>query len=271
VRLRTVPKVQTGGATVPIDPASVHPEVITAAQKAARMLRLDVAGVDFIARDHRLSWRESGGVITEVNAIPQINRFEEFDIHGIFLRTAAPDAGRVASLLMTDLGSQGLAQLQAILSAARAKGICVGLKLDREDLERQFAGQAHAITRQQDMLSIIGDRQVDCIIVLQDPADILQHGLALSHFDGVLLSPAQNGGWEEIISRTLFRRNLGDRLIHHEALEGLDSLQKIYPLEGLQSYSGQEDLVALALGLLAPDAPTSPGSSAAANRRSNGK
>jgi D-alanine-D-alanine ligase-like ATP-grasp enzyme len=267
VRLRMVPKVQTGGAIERIDPASVHPEVVAAAEKAARMMRLDIAGVDFIACDHSQSWYESGGVITEVNAIPQINRFEEFDIHGAFLRAAAPEARRAASLLMTDLGPPGLTQLQAILAAARARGIGVGLKLDGEDLQRQFAGQAHVITQQQKMLSILGDRQVDCIIVLQKPADILQNGLVLGHFDGVLLSAAQNGGLEGIIGRTLFRRNFGDRLIYHESMEGLDSLKQIYPIEGLQSYSGQDEMVKLALALLAPEDPASLGSSAAANHR----
>lgn len=271
VRLRMVPKVQTGGAAVPIDPTSVHPEVIAAAKKAARMLRLDIAGVDYIASNHSQAWQNSGGVITEVNAIPQINRFEEFDIHAAFLRAAVPDAGRVPTLLMTDPGPHGVEQLQAILAAARARGLRVGLKLDREDLECQFAGQAHVITRQREMLSILGDRTVDCIIVLQEPADILQHGLALGHFDGVLLSPCQNDGLEGIMSRPLFRRNLGDRLIHPAAIEGLDNLRQIFPPEGLQSYSGQEDMVTLALGLLAPEATTSRGSSATGNRRGLGE
>jgi D-alanine-D-alanine ligase-like ATP-grasp enzyme len=271
VRLRMVPKVQTGGAIELIDPASVHPEVVAAAEKAARMMRLDIAGVDFIACDHSQSWYESGGVITEVNAIPQINRFEKFDIHGAFLRAAVPEAGRVASLLMTDLGPQGLAQLRAILAAARARGINVGLKLDSEDLQRQFAGQAHVITRQHKMLSIVGDRQVDCIIVLQQPADILQNGLALGHFDGVLLSAGQNDGLKGIIGQSSFRRNFGDRLIYHESMEGLDSLRQIYPIEGLQSYSGQDEMVKLALALLAPEDPTSQGSSVAANHRGRWK
>lgn len=257
VRLRMVPKVQTGGATVQIDPASVHPEVVAAAEKAARMMRLDIAGVDVLARNHSQSLHESGAVITEVNAIPQINRLEEFDVHGAFLKTAAPDAGRVPSLLMTGLGPQGLAQLKSILAAARARGIGVGLKLDREDLVRQFAGQAHVITRQQEMLSILSDRQVDCIIVLQEPTDIVQNGLALGYFDGVLMSANQNDGLEGIISQTLIRRNFGDRFIYHETFEGLDSLRQIYPPEGLQSYSSQDEMVTLVLALLAPEAPTS--------------
>ena len=107
------------------------------------------------------------------------------------------------------------------------------------------------------MLSILGDRQVDCIIVLQEPADILQNGLALGYFDGVLLSAGQNDGLEGIISGTLFRRNFGDRLIYHKSFEGLNSLRQIYPPEGLQSYSGQDEMVTLVLALLAPEVPTS--------------
>ncbi len=263
VRLRMVPKVQTGGATVQIDPASVHPEVVAAAEKAARMMRLDIAGVDILARNLSQSLHESGAVITEVNAIPQINRLEESDVHSAFLKTAAPDAGRVASLLMTGLDPQDLTQLKAILAAARARGVRVGLKFDREDLERQFAGQAHVITRQREMLSILSDRQVDCIIVLQKPADILKNGLALGYFDGALQSAGQNDGLEGIISQALFRRNFGASFIYHESFEGLNSLRQIYPPESLQSYSSQDEMVTLVLALLAPEAPTSRSSSVA--------
>lgn len=267
VRLRMVPKVQTGGAAVPINPHSVHPEVIAAAIKATRMMRLDIAGVDFIASDHQRSWRETGGVITEVNAIPQINRFEGFDIHGAFLRVAAPHAGRVPSMLMTDSGPQGLAQLGMILEAAQTKGLRVGLKVDKEDQERQLATKAHVITRQRDMLSILGDRQVDCIIVLQDPADILLNGFMLGYFDAAVLLPGQKNDLSPIIGQTLFRKNLGDALIYHEAIEGLDDLRQGYPPEGLQSYRSKEELVAMCLALLASEPPSLVTRPVAANRR----
>ncbi len=267
VRLRMVPKVQTGGAAVPINPHSVHPEVIAAAIKATRMMRLDIAGVDFIASDHQRSWRETGGVITEVNAIPQINRFEGFDIHGAFLRVAAPHAGRVPSMLMTDSGPQGLAQLGMILEAAQTKGLRVGLKVDKEDQERQLATKAHVITRQRDMLSILGDRQVDCIIVLQDPADILLNGFMLGYFDAAVLLPGQKNDLSPIIGQTLFRKNLGDALIYHEAIEGLDDLRQGYPPEGLQSYRSKEELVAMCLALLASEPQSLVTRPVAANHR----
>lgn len=73
----------------------------------------------------------------------------------------------------------------------------------------------------------------------------------------MLLSANQNDGLEGIISQTLIRRNFNDRFIYHETFEGLDSLRQIYPPEGLQSYSSQDEMVTLVLALLAPEAPTS--------------
>lgn len=45
----------------------IHPDNVELAEKAARMLELDVAGIDFITPDIGRSWRDVGGAINDVN------------------------------------------------------------------------------------------------------------------------------------------------------------------------------------------------------------
>jgi len=249
VRVRMVPKVQTGGEVEVVNIASVSPQLRQDVEKAARMMRLDIAGIDAISVTQSHPYSGTKWVITEVNAIPQINRFKELEIHDAFLKAAAPNAGRVASLLMTDTSLQGVAQLQAILAAARSKGIGVGLKVENEEQERKFAGKALVVTRQQKMLSIIGDQKVDCIIALQKPEDIFQNGLILPYFDGVLLSATQNDDLQQIISHTLFQHNLGE-IIYQESTLDLDRFRQVYEQNRLKSYSSQNEVVKLAISIL---------------------
>ena len=71
VRLKGVANV-THGATVVKVLDEVHPDNAQLAEDAARILGLDLAGVDLLISDIAVSWKESGAVICEVNAQPQI-------------------------------------------------------------------------------------------------------------------------------------------------------------------------------------------------------
>lgn len=69
VYLRDTANLSTGGTAVDRTD-DVHPENALIARRAALVLGLDVAGVDFIAPDISRSVRETGGGIVEVNAAP---------------------------------------------------------------------------------------------------------------------------------------------------------------------------------------------------------
>lgn len=72
VQLRAMANVASGGVPVPLDPAQAHPDNLELALRAARLLRLDVAGVDLLIPDVTRSWMEVGAAICEVNAQPQM-------------------------------------------------------------------------------------------------------------------------------------------------------------------------------------------------------
>lgn len=69
VVLRTTANLSTGG--VAIDRTDeIHPDNAAIARRAAAVVGLDVAGIDFLAPDISRSVRETGGGIVEVNAAP---------------------------------------------------------------------------------------------------------------------------------------------------------------------------------------------------------
>lgn len=83
ITLRRTANVSTGGTLRDVTEA-VHPDNRRLAERAARIVGLDIAGVDFLTVDVSRSWRDVGGVITEVNAHPELGD-EDRDVSGEIL------------------------------------------------------------------------------------------------------------------------------------------------------------------------------------------
>jgi cyanophycin synthetase len=69
VYLRSTGNLSTGGTSVDVTDL-VHPDNRDMAERAAKAIGLDIAGVDFLTTDISRSFREIGGGICEVNAAP---------------------------------------------------------------------------------------------------------------------------------------------------------------------------------------------------------
>jgi cyanophycin synthetase len=69
VKLALTGNMSTGGTSIDRT-VEAHPENIEIAETAARVVGLDVAGIDFIVPDIAIPVREQGGAIVEVNAAP---------------------------------------------------------------------------------------------------------------------------------------------------------------------------------------------------------
>jgi len=69
VRLRYTANISTGGSAIDVTD-KVHPDNRIVVERAARLVGLDIAGVDFLCPDIARSWREIGGKIIEVNSQP---------------------------------------------------------------------------------------------------------------------------------------------------------------------------------------------------------
>ena len=69
IKLTLTGNMSTGGISIDRT-LEAHPENIEIAEEAARVVGLDIAGIDFIAPDITQPVRETGGAICEVNAAP---------------------------------------------------------------------------------------------------------------------------------------------------------------------------------------------------------
>jgi cyanophycin synthetase len=69
VQLALTGNMSTGGTSIDRT-MEAHPENIEIAESAARVIGLDIAGIDFIVPDIAVPVREQGGAIVEVNAAP---------------------------------------------------------------------------------------------------------------------------------------------------------------------------------------------------------
>lgn len=69
VQLSRTANISAGGTAEDVT-GSAHPDNIGLAERAARIIGLDIAGVDFLCPDISRSWREVGGAICEVNGQP---------------------------------------------------------------------------------------------------------------------------------------------------------------------------------------------------------
>ncbi len=69
VTLRRTANVSSGASAQDVT-ASVHPDNRALAERVARTVGLDIAGIDFITTDLSRSWREVGGGVLEVNGQP---------------------------------------------------------------------------------------------------------------------------------------------------------------------------------------------------------
>lgn len=76
--LRYNANVSTGGS-YEIVTDRAHPDNLALAERAARVIGLDNAGIDFITTDVSMSWKESGGGICEINPDPGTADYNSFD------------------------------------------------------------------------------------------------------------------------------------------------------------------------------------------------
>jgi cyanophycin synthetase len=110
VRLRSISNISSGGTALDVTDI-IHPDNVQVAVRAAKVLELSVAGVDFMSPDISKSWREVGGGICEVNAVvglrPHLLAKPEMDILGPIIETVYPGRqnGRIPTAMIT--GSKG--------------------------------------------------------------------------------------------------------------------------------------------------------------------
>src|SRR5690606_12830044 len=127
VALRRRANISAGGTYQILPPESLHPDNRMLAVNAALALGLDVAGIDVISGDPAKSWRETGGIIVEVNAQPQIGYRDTEEIFGEILMALMRGKGDIpVHLLITQDGLKPAATLPQMAASAKCNAAAWG-------------------------------------------------------------------------------------------------------------------------------------------------
>lgn len=180
VWLRRRSNVSSGGTFEPVLD-KVHPDNKALAIRAARVLKLDLAGVDLLIPDISRSWLETGAVICEVNAQPQvasaaIDRLLQKLIRG---------NGRIPVIVI--LGCiAGESWFQEALASLQSAGLSPGVVFDKTvTIHNQTV--TNSVNFFQGTRILLGDSAVDAaIIVISDYRQ--GFGLPVDRIDGLILS-----------------------------------------------------------------------------------
>jgi cyanophycin synthetase len=172
VRLRRAANVASGGTPVGVF-ERVHPANRALAERAARLLRLDLAGIDLLVPDIARPWHETGGAICEVNAQPTIGSTTSAHLYGQILRHMLNGDGRIPLAMVAGAPPHSPipALLGRILAAggrrvgvASARGAAIGGRS-----LTSAPGTVHTAAR-----ALLLDRETDAAVVVVDHAEVFR-------------------------------------------------------------------------------------------------
>ena len=188
VSLRRISNVSRGGVPVPVMEI-VHPDNAELAERAARVLNLDLAGVDLLIPDVSVSWQESGAAICEVNSQPNIGIHTAYHVFGQILDSLLEGDGSVPFVVLCGEGAQAMAQELSV--SLYNKGIAASV----------FDG-SHVFTQQQRLSSkpvsayeagrmMVLDSQTQVGILPLTDDSVWQHGLPMPYFDILVVTDSE--------------------------------------------------------------------------------
>jgi cyanophycin synthetase len=201
VQLRRAANVATGGV-----PAAAlegaHPDNLALAVRAARLLRLDVAGVDVLMPDIRTSWLESGATICEVNSQPQLSPH----LPAYLLSRLVEKQGRIPVVVV--LGRAAEPAMAAWQQALARGGRCLGLAM-AGGLWVGGAPVAGAMDSFKGGTALLADPAVEAAMIVAEDGEFLQTGSPVDRIDALILAgplaaaSAAGGAYPEALARTL--------------------------------------------------------------------
>ncbi len=183
VRLRGAANVASGGIPREIPLGEVHPDNIALAIRTARVMRLDVAGIDFLTPDIRRSWLESECGICEVNAQPQMFT----TMHAPLLQAILPRRqGRIPTVVILT-ASEAMTFNDMLYAQVREVSPNAGLVTDTTSAlagRRLPAAGQSVFTR---CRSLLVDQGLDALLIAVGNDDSLHSGWPIDRCDALLI------------------------------------------------------------------------------------
>jgi cyanophycin synthetase len=189
VLLKPTANLSTGGTSTDVTD-DVHPENIFLAERIAKIVGLDICGIDVIASDLSTSLYESGGAVLEVNAAPGFRMHVE-PSEGIARNVAEPVIdmlypkganGRIPIIAIT--GTNGKTTTTRLTAhICKAAGFKVGYTTsDGVYIQNQLMMRGDC-TGPKSAEFVLKDPTVDYAVLECARGGILRNGLAFSHCD----------------------------------------------------------------------------------------
>ncbi|MCB2059964.1 MAG: acetate--CoA ligase family protein [Novosphingobium sp.] len=183
VQLRRKNNVSTGGEQVLVPLDEVHPDNLELAIRAANLLDLDLAGVDLIIPDLHRPWTETGALICEINARPEIGTNTTPTIHDQILRELTGPVSRIPVhlLIVSDDRIDNVAAFEKLAGELSCNGISTqrAVWIDGKRLPGQpedaFAGAR----------MLLRERMAQSALCVMPFAEVIAKGLPTDWFDSI--------------------------------------------------------------------------------------
>ena len=189
VLLKPTANLSTGGTSTDVTD-EVHPVNIFLAERIAKIIGLDICGIDIMASDLRTPIRQSGGAVLEVNAAPGFRMHVE-PSEGIGRNVAEPVIdmlypkganGRIPIIAIT--GTNGKTTTSRLTAhICRAAGYKVGFTTSDGVYIQNHMMMKGDCTGPRSAEFVLKDPTIDFAILECARGGILKSGLAFSHCD----------------------------------------------------------------------------------------
>ncbi|MCB2059023.1 MAG: hypothetical protein KDE21_00815 [Novosphingobium sp.] len=185
VTLKRRRNANAGADQIRVDPKDVHPDNMALAIRAAEIMHLDFAGVDFLSPDITRSWRETGALICEVNIRPGIGSYTSPRIYVEILERMFAEGSRIpAYLLLTD-GEVPLntTSAQSLYDKLGCNGLsCAGTILIDGKALPDRPGNSFSAAQ-----ILLGETRVDSALCVMSAQLVAKKGLPNDWFDAIFV------------------------------------------------------------------------------------
>lgn len=230
VRLATVPQVKTGGAARAVrDMSKIHPQILSATRQAVRLLGLDVGGVDIITTDIGKSLHETGGAITEVNAQPQVNRLEDFDVHVRVLQALSGGNGRIPCVLILADNGKAASVLSALADRLGERLQGTGLLLADVENPPPAAARFGCVANLNGRPALLAFRDVSSIVAVVPMSHVVADGFPLDRFHLTVILDAVRAAELAELAGPLLRPHLTGTVILPSGNTAVAAFSKAVP------------------------------------------
>jgi cyanophycin synthetase len=183
VYIKRIANIATGGLAIDVTD-QVHPENREIAERCARVVGLDVAGIDLIVPDITQPMRAQGGVINEVNSRPGLKPHlwpgegPPRDVVGPIVSMLFPQGARSRIPIATVTGNGDTGEAARVLSGLlSADGSVVGLATGDGVFIDGKRADGGGITVPSATRVLLLDPAVEVAVIEVPPAEALRYGL----------------------------------------------------------------------------------------------